>query len=269
MKADYDIALRSLDEDASFYHSMPDALKTDKQLVKIAMKKGYNDDRKKIFKELPENIRRDEAFIREMMNESIRCYEFLDEDLRNNIALLKLGLQIKHSGCHDHIPNVLREEIKKDPGTLQQVLQLGADFGAFYNRKEYGGTGECSDRNLLIQLLDLGIRIHPANISEEFHRDEELLLKLVKNDGGSIRDIPETLQNKEEFILAAISSWRYYYEKLSPKHRKNKKIAILAINKYKEEASNWGIDEISKSIPKALLEDTEIQELLKPTQGSE
>ena len=180
-----------------------------------------------------------------------------------------MGLNIKHSSCYQHIPNALREEIKKDPGTLQQVLQLGADFGTFYTRKEYRGTGECTDRERIIQLLDLGIKIHPSNISEAFHSDEALLLKLVKNEGGSIRNIPESLQNKEEFILAAISSWRHYFEKLSPKHRKNKKIAVFAINKYKEESSNWGIDEILKSIPKALLEDPEIQELLKPFQGTD
>jgi hypothetical protein len=48
---------------------------------------------------------------------------------------------------------------------------------------------------------------------------------------------------------------------MSPKHKKNKKITILTINKYKEEASNWGLDEISKSIPNELLVDPEIQEL--------
>jgi hypothetical protein len=269
MKADYDIALRSLNEDASFFSLLPEALKTDKQLVKIAMKKGYNDDRKKIFEGLPENIRRDEAFIREMMNDSISCYEFLDEDLRNNIELLKLGLQTEFSNCDYYIPQALREAIIKDIPTLKQVLQMGVSFDTFYKKREYGGTGECNDRELIMKLLDLGIIIKTYDITKEFHTDEALLLKLVKNDGGQILNIPEVLQNKEEFILAAISSWRYYYEKLSPKHRKNKKIAILAINKYKEEARNWGIDEISKSIPKALLEDTEIQELLKPTQGSE
>jgi len=204
-----------------------------------------------------------------MMNDSISCYEFLDEDLRNNIELLKLGLNEKYSSCYQHIPQALREAIKKDIPTLKQVLQMGASFDTFYKKREYGGTGECSDRELIIQLLDLGIKIGTFNITKEFHTDEALLLKLVKNDGGQVRNISETLQNKEDFILAAISSWRHYYEKLTPKHRKNKKIAVFAINKYREESPQWGVEEISKSIPKALLEDPEIQELLKPVQGTD
>ncbi|MFM7683023.1 MAG: DUF4116 domain-containing protein [Bacteroidota bacterium] len=265
MKADYDIALASLEKDGSFFTLLPDALKTDKLLVKIAMKKSGFYGSKEIFNSLPENMRRDEIFIREMMNDSIDCYEFLDEDLRNNIELLKLGLNIKYSSCYQHIPQALREAIKKDIPTLKQVLQMGVSFDTFYKKREIGGTGECSDRELMIQLLDLGISIGTYNITKEFHTDEALLLKLVKNDGGEIRNISETLQNKEEFILAAISSWRYYYEKLTPKHRKNKKIAVFAINKYKEESPQWGVKEISKSIPKAILDDAEIQELLTPS----
>ena len=115
-------------------------------------------------------------------------------------------------------------------------------------------------------MLELGVKISTYNISEEFHTDEELLLKLLKNDGGEIRRLAEDLQNKEVFILAAISGWEYYYEKLPPKHRKNKKIAVAAINKRFEgrKKDKYRIDEISKAIPKALLEDVEIQELLKP-----
>ncbi len=97
----------------------------------------------------------------------------------------------------------------------------------------------------------------------ELSKDNEALIYFKESI-----EIKRALMEKDT-LLAAISSWRYYYEKLSPKHRKNKKIAVFAINKYKEESSNWGIDEISKSIPKALLEDPEIQELLKPVQGSD
>ena len=141
------------------------------------------------------------------------------------------------------------------------LSESGASFSNFFYKPHV-----CSDRALIIQLLELGVKISTYNISEEFHTDEELLLKLLKNEGGEIRRLAEDLQNKEEFILAAISGWEYYYEKLPPKHRKNKKIAVAAINKWFEgrEKDKYRIHEISKAIPKALLEDAEIQELLKP-----
>lgn len=259
MKADYDIAVSSLEKDGKLYFSMPDSLKKDKRLVKIALKKNYFDDCPKIFNALPESMRRDENFIREMMSESIECYRFLDEDLRNKLELFQLELTNKRSSCYQFIPDELRNLIKEDSKTLQTVLLSGASFSDFFKTPHV-----CSDRTLIIQLLELGVKISTYNISEEFHTDEEILLKLLKNDGGEIRRLAEDLQNKEEFILAAISGWRYYYEKLPPKHRKNKKIAVFAINKYKEESPKWGIEEVSKSIPKSLLEDAEIQELLKP-----
>lgn len=268
MKADYDIAFSSLEKDGKLYFSMPDSLKKDKRLVKIALKKNDFYDCPKIFNALPESMRKDENFIREMMSESIKCYQFLDEDLRNKLDLFQLELTNKRSSCYQFIPDALRNIIKEDSKTLQTVLlsESGASFSNFFEKPHV-----CSDRALIIQLLELGVKISTYNISEEFHTDEELLLKLLKNDGGEIRRLAEDLQNKEEFILAAISGWEYYYEKLPPKHRKNKKIAVAAINKRfegREKDSNfvkkYRIDEISKAIPKALLEDAEIQELLKP-----
>lgn len=263
MKADYDIAVSSLEKDGKLYFSMPDSLKKDKRLVKIALKKNDFYDCPKIFNALPESMRRDENFIREMMSESIECYQFLDEDLRNKLDLFQLELTNKRSSCYQFIPDALRNLIKEDSKTLQTVLlsESGASFSNFFEKPHV-----CSDRALIIQLLELGVKISTYNISEEFHTDEELLLKLLKNEGGEIRRLAEDLQNKEEFILAAISGWEYYYEKLPPKHRKNKKISVAAINKWFEgrEKDKYRIDEISKAIPKALLEDAEIQELLKP-----
>ena len=264
MKEDYDIAYGSLEKEATIYFLLPESLKNDKRLVKIALKNNSIDDRKKIFNALPESMRRDENFIREMMSESIECYQFLDEDLRNKLDLFQLELTNKSRSCYKFIPDELRNLIIEDSKTLQTVLlsESGASFSNFFYKPHV-----CSDRALIIQLLELGVKISTYNISEEFHTDEELLLKLLKNDGGEIRRLAEDLQNKEVFILAAISGWGYYYEKLPPKHRKNKKIAVAAINKWFEgrRHKSWtSIDEISKAIPKALLEDVEIQELLKP-----
>ena len=269
MKEDYDIAYGSLEKEATIYFSMPESLKNDKRLVKIAMKNNNFSARPKIFNALPESMRRDENFIREMMSDSIQCYEFLDEDLRNKLDLFQLELTNKRSFCYKFIPDELRNIIKEDSKTLQTILlsESSASFSDFFKNPH-----DCSDRALIIQLLELGVKISIYNISEEFHTDEELLLKLLKNDGVEIKYFPEDLQNKEEFILAAISGWEYYYEKLPPKHRKNKKIAVAAINKWfeggrhksKRLRDQYSIDEISKAIPKTLLEDTEIQELLKP-----
>ena len=262
MKEDYDIAYGSLEKEATIYFSMPESLKNDKRLVKIAMKNNDFSALPKIFNALPESMRRDENFIREMMSDSIECYQFLDEDLRNKLDLFQLELTNERSSCYQFIPTKLKNIIIEDSKTLQTVLlsESGASFSHFFEKPHV-----CSDRALIIQLLELGVKISIYNISEEFHTDEELLLKLVKNEGGEIRRLAEDLQNKEEFILAAISGWEYYYEKLPPKHRKNKKIAVAAINKWFEggrHKSKYSIDEISKAIPKALLEDTEIQELL-------
>jgi hypothetical protein len=264
MKEDYDIAYGSLEKEATIYFSMPESLKKDKRLVKIAMKNNDFSALPKIFNALPESMRRDENFIREMMSDSIQCYQFLDEDLRNKLDLFQLELTNERSSCYQFIPTKLKNIIIEDSKTLQTVLlsESGASFSHFFEKPHV-----CSDRALIIQLLELGVKISIYNISEEFHTDEELLLKLVKNEGGEIRRLAEDLQNKEKFILAAISGWEYYYEKLPPKHRKNKKIAVAAINKWFEggrHKSKYSIDEISKAIPKALLEDTEIQELLKP-----
>ena len=253
-RSNKELASRSLEKDGKNLQYLPDSLKSDKELLMIAL----NNSQEQSFSwgviksgELLEftaaEIKKDKSFILNIMRSNINCFEYVDETLRSDEEVMMMAINLDQRNFR-YVTKEIKEKIKSNRPQLIELIRSGIDLDYFF---EY--QNQCTDKELVLLALEFSY-CRQNIISPELKKERDLAFKLVLKDGGNIRYIPEEFQNDKEFIIAAVSKWVYYYERLDPIYRKDKDIAIAALKKNK----NY----IEELLPDELLENEDIKRIL-------
>ena len=255
-----ELALMAIEKNGKNLQFLPDSLKGDKELLMTALNTSREQEKKRsdgtaytiksgeLLQFTADEIKKDKSFILNLMKSNINCFEYVDKTLRSDEEVIMTAINLDQRNFR-YVTKEIKEVIKSNRPQLIELIRSGIDLDYFF---EY--QNQCTDKELVLLALEFS-SCGQNIISPELKKERDLAFKLVVKDGGNIRYIPEEFQNDKEFIIAAVSEWGYYYERLDPIYRKDKDIAIAALKRNK----NY----IEALLPDELLENEEIRKILK------
>ena len=253
-RSNKELASISLKKDGKNLQYLPDSLKSDKELLMIALNNSQEQSFSwgviksgKLLEFTADEIKKDKSFILNIMKSNINCFEYVDKTLKSDEEVIMTAINLDQRNFQ-YVTKEIKEVIKSNRPKLIELIRSGIDLDHFF---EY--QNQCTDKELVLLALEFS-SCGQNIISPELKKERDLAFKLVVKDGGNIRYIPEEFQNDKEFIIAAVSEWGYYYERLDPIYRKDKDIAIAALKKNK----NY----IEELLPDELLDNEDVKKIL-------
>ena len=253
-RSNKELASISLKKDGKNLQYLPDSLKSDKELLMIALNNSQEQSFSwgviksgKLLEFTADEIKKDKSFILNIMKSNINCFEYVDKTLKSDEEVIMTAINLDQRNFQ-YVTKEIKEVIKSNRPKLIELIRSGIDLDYFF---EY--QNQCRDKELVLLALEFS-SCGQNIISPELKKERDLAFKLVVKDGGNIRYIPEEFQNDKEFIIAAVSEWGYYYERLDPIYRKDKDIAIAALKKNK----NY----IEELLPDELLDNEDVKKIL-------
>lgn len=234
-----ELAKKAICKDGKNYEFLTDLLKNDKELLIIASKTN-----RESMKFAGENLKKDKQLALALFSDKIDCFEFLDDSLRSDFEILLKALDFVDYGIYSYASDKLKLQIESDKSLIMKVVEKGVDLNDLYRESK------CSDLEIIGSALKGKSSLYFEVVADSLKNNRELMLRIVKKNGKEILYLNEEFKNDKEFILAALSEWEYYYERLNPIQKKDKDIAIAVLKKNKTYAA-----EILSSI---LLKDPEI-----------
>lgn len=253
-RSNKELASISLKKDGKNLQYLPDSLKSDKELLMIALNNSQEQSFSwgviksgKLLEFTADEIKKDKSFILNIMKSNINCFEYIDKTLKSDEEVIMTAINLDQRNFQ-YVTKEIKEVIKSNRPKLIELIRSGIDLDYFF---EY--QNQCTDKELVLLALEFS-SCGQNIISPELKKERDLAFKLVVKDGGNIRYIPVEFQNDKEFIIAAVSEWGYYYERLDPIYRKDKDIAIAALKKNK----NY----IEELLPDELLDNEDVKKIL-------